>query len=371
LDGVDAALVKIKGNGANSKFDLIEFNFFPFPDGLSNLLLKVSLPGKGSVDEICKLNFIIPYIYFDAIKALLAKAKFPLKKLDLIGSHGQTIHHLPKIESRFGYSTGSTLQIGDPAVLAKLSNTVTIGDFRTGDMALGGQGAPLVPYFDFLFFRSQKKNRALLNIGGISNFTILPKDCSKSHVIAWDTGPGNMLSDFLCQRFINLPYDKDGQIALNGIPDKVLFNKLVKKDRFIELPPPKSTGREFYNMNFLKPALLSSKLSQQDIIATVAQLTPYSVFRNYELFVKNKTALDELIVSGGGSKNKFFIHELKKYFGKNVKVKKIDEYGIISDAKEAVCFAVLANETVSGNTTNIPGVTGASRKTILGKICLP
>jgi anhydro-N-acetylmuramic acid kinase len=372
LDGVDAALVEITGCGLNTKLKLIDFVSPPFPNGLKETVIKNSLPGKGAVTDICRLNFLLPHLYFDAIKTLLKKAHVSIDKIDLIGTHGQTIHHRPKKENFFGHTFGSTLQIGDPSVLAKLSGIVTIGDFRVGDIALGGEGAPLIPYFDYLVFGSKTKNRILLNIGGISNFTILAKNSSQDEVFAFDTGPGNMLTDFLAKKLFGAAYDKGGKFALNGNVDEKLFNDLVKKDKDIELQPPKSTGREYYNDLFLDKLLKKySYLQPADLIASVSKLTPYAIYRNYEKFFKDKISVDELIISGGGAKNKFFIKHLQNYFGKNVLIKNTDHFGISSDAKEAICFAVLANETVSGIPANIPNVTGAAKKTILGKICLP
>jgi anhydro-N-acetylmuramic acid kinase len=175
LDSVDAALVEIKNSGTKSRIVQRDFLSFPFPEGAKNFILNNSNPGSGNVTDICRLNFLISYIYADAVKALLKKNKLNHKDIDLIGSHGQTIHHLPYKETLFGYTFGSTLQIGDPAVIAKKTGILTVGDFRTGDVALEGQGAPLVPYFDYVLFNSKNKNRALLNIGGISNITYIKK----------------------------------------------------------------------------------------------------------------------------------------------------------------------------------------------------
>ncbi len=246
LDGVDAALVEISGCGTNTKINQLGFITFPFPPGLKDLLLENSTPNRGNVTDICRLNFLIPLIYVDAIKALCKKTKIPLSKIDLIGSHGQTIHHLPNKEKFFGYTFGSTLQIGAPSVIAKLTGVITVGDFRTGDIALGGQGAPLVPYFDFILFHSNNINRALLNIGGISNITVLNKKGKAHDVIAFDTGPGNMMIDIIAKKFFNIDFDKGGKIALSGKVNEDLFNAIKKKDIFIERPIPKSTGREYY-----------------------------------------------------------------------------------------------------------------------------
>ncbi|MCB9248184.1 MAG: anhydro-N-acetylmuramic acid kinase [Ignavibacteriales bacterium] len=372
LDGVDVALVEIEGNSTFTKINLVGFLEYPFPKGLKNTLLKNSVKETSNVEDLSQLNFLIPNIYSDAIKTLCKEIEFPFDKIDLIGSHGQTVHHLPVKQNYFDYKIASTLQIGDPAVLAKLTNIITIGDFRTGDVALGGEGAPLVPYFDYILFHSHQKNRALLNIGGISNFTILNKNLGLQEVLAFDTGPGNMLIDTLTKKLFNKDYDKDGEIARSGKLNNELYKSLIAKDKFIELNPPKSTGREHYGESFLADLIKKYKnLPNEDWLNTITRFTAYGIFKNYELFVKKETVIDELIISGGGAKNKFLYECLSKEFGKSVELKVIDDIGVSSDAKEAICFAVLANETISGNPTNIPRTTGASRATVLGKICLP
>jgi anhydro-N-acetylmuramic acid kinase len=372
LDGVDVALVEIEGNSTFTKIDLVGFLEYPFPKGLKNMLLKNSVKESSNVEDLARLNFLIPNIYFDAIKALCQNINFPIEKIDLIGTHGQTVQHLPVKQNYFDYNIASTLQIGDPAVLAKLTGLITVGDFRTGDIALGGEGAPLIPYFDYILFHSHQKNRALLNIGGISNFTILNKELGLKDVLAFDTGPGNMLIDMLTKKMFNKEFDKDGKYARAGKLNENLFNALVSSDSFIEKIPPKSTGREYYGESFLVEILETfNDIPSEDWLNTITKFTSYGIYRNYEKFVKVETKIDELIVSGGGAKNKFLYECLSKDFGESVEIKIIDDIGVSSDAKEAICFAVLANETISGNPTNIPRTTGASRPTILGKICLP
>lgn len=372
LDGVDVALVEIKGNWIETKINLIGFLEYPFPLGLKELVLKNSVRETSNVEDITRLNFLIPQIYNEAIDSLCKDIEFDKSKIDLIGSHGQTIHHLPKHVNYFDHQVASTLQIGDPAVLAKLSGAITVGDFRTGDVALGGQGAPLVPYFDFLIFHSSKKNRALLNIGGISNITILNKEGRQQDVLAFDTGPGNMMIDLLMKKFFGKNFDEDGMIANTGKINNDLLIALITKDSFIEAKPPKSTGREYYGEEFLNPLLTEfADVSPEDWLHTVTKFTAYAIHRNYEKFIHEETKVDELFVSGGGAKNRFLYQSLANYFGDKTDVKVIDEIGISSDAKEAICFAVLANETISGNASNIPRTTGASKPTILGKICLP
>jgi anhydro-N-acetylmuramic acid kinase len=372
LDGVDVALLEIEGSGTSTKLKLTGYLEYPFPEGLKAELLKNSAEETSNVKSISQLNFLLPNIYADAIKTLCRDLNFPIENIDLIGSHGQTIQHLPNPKDFFGYKISSTLQIGDPAVLAKLTGVITVGDFRTGDIALGGEGAPLIPYFDYIVFHSNEKNRALLNIGGISNFTILNKEKNLEDVLAFDTGPGNMLIDTLTKIMFGKDFDEDGNFARAGKFNKELFEVLKLKDDFIEKAPPKSTGREYYGKQFLDELLNEfNDVPKNDWLNTVTKFTAYAVYRNYEKFVKEETKIDELIVSGGGAKNIFLYECLHNEFGNTVDVKVIDDIGISSDAKEAICFAVLANETIAGNPTNIPRTTGASRPTILGKICLP
>jgi len=372
VDGVDVVLVNIRGNGIKTKIHQLGFITYPFPDEMKKLILRNAETNGGNVTEICKLNFMIARVYVAAIKSLCRKINFPLEKVDFIGSHGQTIHHLPKRVKLFGYGSSSTLQIGDPGVIAKLTGVITIGDFRVGDVALGGEGAPLVPYFDYIIFHSSNKSRALLNIGGIANITVLNNNYKVDEVFAFDTGPGNMLIDYLSKLFFDEDYDKDGRRAKRGKFNLNVFEFLKQNDSFIESKPPKSTGREYYGKEFLSSLIKKfKKIQPEDMIRTISRFTAYGVYRNYEKFIMNETKIDELFLSGGGARNLQLVEDLKDYFGKSVKVNNVETLGISSDAKEAICFAVLANETISGNATNIPRVTGASRKTILGKICLP
>ncbi|HPO56790.1 MAG TPA: anhydro-N-acetylmuramic acid kinase [Ignavibacteriaceae bacterium] len=372
LDGIDAVLLQIKGNSTKTKVSQLAFGTYPFPLKMKEMMLKNAEYMGGNVTEICKLNFLIAHAYVKAVKNLCSKASFPLANVDLIGSHGQTVHHLPKPESLFGFKTASTLQIGDPAVIAKLTGITTVGDFRTGDVALGGEGAPLVPYFDFIMFHSDKVNRALLNIGGISNITVLKKGCGAEDVFGFDTGPGNMLIDSLMRSLYNKEYDKNGHIAKSGKVNPSLLEKMLTADKFVKQKPPKSSGREYYGKYFLPDILKNfNKLPHEDLVATATDYTARSVYYNYIKFVAGKVAVSELFVSGGGANNPVLMTALQKYFGNKVKIMHAESLGISSDAKEAICFAVLANETISGNPANIPLVTGASKATILGKICLP
>lgn len=368
LDGIDAVLLSVRGSGTKTRFRQLAFARYPFPRGVRNHLLKNSQPATSRVDEIARLNFVLAELYAEAVSFLARKAGKKLSQIDLIGSHGQTIQHLPKPATLFGHRIRATMQIGDPSVLATLTGVTTVGDFRVADMALGGQGAPLVPYFDWLVFRSKTTNRLLLNIGGIANITVLPKNCSADRVFAFDTGPGNMVVDSLMHEFYGKPCDFNGRTAASGDVSLDLFDQMARHP-YLKVRPPKSTGREEFGEDFVESFLKRARgYDREDIVATASQFTAYGIYEGYRRFVENRMRADELIVSGGGARNRFFVDELRRYFT-GARVRLIDEFGISADAKEAVCFAILANETIAGHPTNLPGVTGAKRSVILGKVC--
>ena len=228
-DGTDAALVRISGSGTSTRITQLAFDTYPYPAGLRKLVLDISVPGRGSVDLLCELNILIAHFFSDAVKKIARKARVKLSDIDLIGSHGQTVQHLPRPKRTFGKVVRSTLQIGDPSTIAKLTGIPTVGDFRVADMAVGGEGAPLVPSFDYLMFRSKTKNRILLNLGGIANFTALAKNCSVTQVQAFDTGPANMIIDALMMQLYRKKYDAGGRIALRGsIVPELLFDLLYR-----------------------------------------------------------------------------------------------------------------------------------------------
>ncbi len=370
LDGIDAALVDIDGSGMDMKLRQIDFLTAPFPPGFKDFVLKNSQSSTSDVADIARLNFLMAQLYADAVNELCSHAGISSRDVDLIGSHGQTIQHLPDKVNMFGKTVGATLQIGDPSVLAKLTGIVSIGDFRVGDVALGGQGAPLVPYFDYLVFHSKKRTRGLLNIGGIANITYMREGCGAEDVVAFDTGPGNMVIDQLTTELFGKPYDANGEIASTGDIQKDMIDVLMREE-FIRTVPPKSAGRERYGRAFVSSLLAQfGDCRKEDLVATVSEFTSLSVYQNYVLFLEPEGNIDELVVSGGGTHNTFILDSLRRHFaGASVKI--ADDIGISSDAKEAVCFAVMANETISGHATNLRRVTGASKGTLLGKICLP
>ena len=343
VDGIDVALIKIKGFGTNSKIKLIDFKTYPYPEKIKKLILKNSDFRHSSVEDICRLNVIIGKLYADKILDLLKNNNSIPSQIEFIGSHGQTIYHAPNKKNFGGYFIKSTLQIGDPSVIANLTGITTVGDFRVADCAVGGDGAPLVPYFDYILFRSEKINRALLNIGGIANITVIPKGSQKNDIIAFDTGPGNMLLDGFTKRIFNKSFDKDSEFSSKGIKNDKLLNFLLKEPVY-QKKPPKSTGRERYGKDFQDLLFKKfSRINKFDFLRTITEFTAYSIYYNYEKYVLPKVKIDELILSGGGANNPLLVDLIKMYF-KDVKIKNFDVSGINADSKEAVLFAVLANE---------------------------
>lgn len=371
-DGLDIALIEINGSGSDAKFRFVAGKSVFYTLSQKNAIKHAISSEIIDLKYVSQLNFYLPKIWSEMIASFLRENDITSSQIDLIGSHGQTVWHQPKEEVFADKSISSTLQIGDPSVLAQLTSIPVVGDFRVADVALGGQGAPLIPYFDYIFFNHFKKNILSVNIGGISNFTFIPKDGDIKKVAAFDCGPGNMLIDGAIQQIFNEPFDKDGIIASKGNFSEKLFDFIRASDKFIESKPPKSTGREHYNETFLSDILkfsLDNQIDKNDIIHTLSNYTAYTIYKNYKLFIAPQSTIDEVVIAGGGAHNNFLMQNLDEYFS-SIIVTPISEYGIDIDLKEAIGFAVLANETIKGKPSNIPQATGAKAPTILGKICM-
>jgi anhydro-N-acetylmuramic acid kinase len=368
IDAVDVVLTRIKGSGKSTKITIIDFQSNPISRKTKELILKCSDVKRSRVDEICSLNPVIGNLFANAILKIIKKNNLRNKDIDLIGSHGQTIYHIPKNRSSHKRSLPSTMQSGDPSVIAYKTGILTVGDFRSSDIAAGGDGAPLVPYLDFALFSHQSKNRLLVNIGGISNITFLKKNSKKENVIAFDCGPGNMLIDSLMKNLFGKKFDRNGMIAKKGEVIDKLFSFLKSFDTYYKKEIPKSTGREYYGEKYISSILKFKKHKPEDIIRTVTEFTSFCIYYNYKKFITDKFP-DEVLVSGGGCKNFVLMNSLKKYF-KNSDVKILNESGITAENKEAVLFAFLANELFNDVKTNIKFVTGAAEETYLGKICI-
>ena len=374
VDGIDAAIVEITGHGLETEVDLIAFETFPFPLGVPQRILALCQPDTGRVDDICEMNFYIGHLFAEAVKHILQKSGMPANDIDLIGSHGQTIHHLPKDTDRNVSRYPSTLQIGEPAVIAHETRIPTIADFRVADMAVGGQGAPLVSYPDYLLFQDNVKTVGLLNIGGIANLTVLPANGTINSVCAADTGPGNMCIDAVITEITqgSERYDKDGKRAAQGTPYQPLIDEWLQHP-FFHLSPPKTTGREMFGHTYAIECLAACRkhaLSDNACIATLTELTVQTIANYIARFVTEQNPIDTLYVSGGGVHNQTIMRRLGELLS-DTAVESVDNSGISADAKEAIAFAILANETLHGQPGNLPSATGASVRKVLGKFVLP
>lgn len=369
LDGIDVALVRIEGSGVESKVKPIHFTTVPFCNDMKNEIQQALSIENSNVQLICSLNFKLGLCFAGAVKEVCKEAKFPLGQLDVIGSHGQTIYHQPKQD---GTMIPSTLQIGEPAVIAYETKTTVISNFRTMDMAAGGQGAPLVPYSEIILYRHQTKNRLLQNIGGISNVTVIPSQLSEKSVIAFDTGPGNMVMDEVCQRLFQLPYDQNGKIAKQGVVVEEILTYCMSHP-FLKMNPPKSTGREQFGEKFVSELLKRfEKHSKENILTTVTMFTANSIVYHYKEFILPYYEIDEVILGGGGSYNNTLV-EMIRHGLKEEKCTLFlqEDIGYSSEAKEAIAFAILANETYHRNPSNVPSATGAMQSVVLGNITFP
>ncbi|MES5866609.1 anhydro-N-acetylmuramic acid kinase AnmK [Bacillus cereus group sp. RP32] len=369
LDGIDVALVHIEGSGVGSKVELIHFTTVPFSNDIKNEIQQALSIENSNVQLICSLNFKLGLCFADAVKEVCKEANFPLGQLDLIGSHGQTIYHQPQQD---GSMIPSTLQIGEPAVIAYETKTTVISNFRTMDMAAGGQGAPLVPYSEIILYRHQTKNRLLQNIGGIGNVTVIPSKLSEKSVIAFDTGSGNMIMDEVCQRLFQLPYDQNGKIAKQGVVVEEVLTYCMNHP-FLKMSPPKSTGREQFGEEFVSELLKRfEKHSKENILTTVTMFTASSIVHQYKEFILPYYEIDEVILGGGGSYNDTLV-EMIRYGLKEEKCALFlqEDIGYSSEAKEAIAFAILANETYHRNPSNVPSATGAKQSVVLGNITFP
>jgi anhydro-N-acetylmuramic acid kinase len=372
LDGVDAVLARLEGSGPDLVVEQEGFVHQPYPDALRTLLRRNSTPRQSSVADLARLDVRLAGVYADAVDRVLADAGYGRDALDLVGSHGQTVHHLPDPADCAGEAVRATLQLGCPSTLANRLGVPVVGDFRPADMALGGEGAPLVPYFDYVTSTAPDEDRGLLNLGGIANLTVLPAGGAPTDVQAFDTGPANMVIDALADRLFDVPFDPDGQHAAKGSADHDLLADLLSGDYF-HREPPKSTGRETFGADYvdrLLGAAQSRNLAPEDVMATATLLTAASVYQAYARYVRPEQSIDMLIVSGGGLHNDTLMTMLRNAFSP-IPVRSAAAYGLDADAKEALCFAVLAHETVNGTPTNLPSVTGASAPTLLGSVSVP
>lgn len=361
-DGVDAIVARIAGSGAKARVKLLGHSRLPYPKLLRE---RVAQAFNGPTGLLCRLNFELGEFFAKAALKAVSEAGLEPGQVDLISSHGQTVYHIPPT----GGKSGSTLQIGEGAVIARQTGILTVSDFRPADIAAGGQGAPLVPYADWVLFRETGKTVALQNIGGISNVTVVTDRIDG--VTGFDTGPGCSLLDEAVKILSSgkKSYDKDGKMAASGklLPD--LMQKMLVNPYFKQMPP-KSTGREQFGRSLAEDIIKQNRGAKgADILCTLTHLTARSIYDAYARFVLPTHRVERVILAGGGARNGFLVELLRGLFG-DIPVDLIDGYGIPAEAREALCFAVLANETLSGNPSNVPSATGAAYPAILGKISL-
>jgi anhydro-N-acetylmuramic acid kinase len=367
-DGIDAVVAEISGTGRSLAARVLRHVHKPFPTALRDRILRAALDGH--VAEICDLNFLLGEHFARATLDAIKAARLKPGRVTAIGSHGQTLHHLPYAK------TPSTFQIGEAAIIAERTGITTVADFRVADMAAGGQGAPLVPYTDWALLTHHSRPRIVQNIGGIGNLTFLPPKAAIGDVMAFDTGPGNMVIDGIVSGLTNgkRTFDEAGRWAASGKVSGKLLREMMKHP-FLKRQPPKTTGREEFGRPFIEKALSAARrlrMTNEDIVATVTAFTAESIADAYRHFVFPKLKRDKLeslqiILGGGGAKNPTLRAMLKQGLGIS-EIYTHEDFGIDNSAKEALAFAILAHETLQGKPSNVPSATGARRPMVLGKI---
>ena len=374
VDGIDAALVELAGSGSQVK--LLAFKNTPYPEEVRNKIFALFNPKNATVDKLGYMNFLLGEYFASAALAVINEAGVSASEVDFIASHGQTIWHAPDTDETDGFPIRYTVQIGEGAVIAERTGIPTVSDFRVADMAAGGQGAPLVPFTEYLLYRRADETILLQNIGGIGNMTVLPAGASPDEVYAFDTGPGNMIIDAVISAATGgtESYDRGGAAAARGHVCSELLD-MLRGDEYYSAPLPKTTGRERFGAQYAERLLSYGRehsLSFDDIAATATELTAWSIADAYERYVLPKYMAAELIVGGGGSYNATLLSALGRRLGKHgVKVKTQEDLGLNSDAKEAVAFALMGDRFMAGLPNTLPSVTGASHAAVMGKLSLP
>jgi anhydro-N-acetylmuramic acid kinase len=365
LDGIDVAIVDIAGLRLKKRIDVVALDMVPYPRAVREALLAVSNT-MAHTASISRLNFLLGELYAEAFLAVCRRHGIDPESVFLIGMHGQTIFHEGRPIEYLGRQVASTLQIGESAVVAERTGIYTISNFRERDIAAGGNGAPLVPYVDYLLFRDRKYGRVALNVGGIANVTAIPPRVRPDRVIAFDTGPGNMVIDALVAKLTDgaRKYDKGGRIAARGrVHDRLLTSMM--SDEYFRLPPPKSAGREQFGQEYVG-GLIATGIPLEDLIATATSLTARSIAMAVLNFVEPHMRVDQVVVSGGGAHNRYLMRLLADLM-RECEVKTSDEFGVSADGKEAIAFAILAFESFDGHAANLPSATGARHPVLLGK----
>lgn len=377
MDGVDAALVRLSGPPEKPRVRLLAFATYPYPASVRQRLLEIAGGDSTGAGEVAKLNFLLGELFAKAAIRVCRRVRVTPGKLWVIGSHGQTIFHQGSAGSSLrGLNNAATFQIAEPAVIAERTGATVVADFRAADLASGGQGAPLVPLFDYLLLGDSRQGTVALNLGGIANLTVIPARAAPEGVLGFDSGPGNMIIDRLARRATRgrRAYDAGGRLATEGRVIEPLLAELLRFP-FFRKRPPKSAGREEFGEAFVRRYFLASHLAPggarvQDLLRTATELTAQTVARALADFVFPRAPIDRLIVSGGGAHNRLLIRRLRGLLPR-LEFRTSTEFGLPVDAKEAIVFALLADRTLQGLPGNLPSVTGARRSVMLGKIVRP
>ena len=380
-DGIDVALVRIE---RLRRIELVGHAGFPYPAKVRAAVLAAMNAKSASVANLARLNSLLGELYADAVLATQQRFR---TKVELVGCHGQTLYHQGEAADFLSKKIATTWQTGEGAIVARRVGVPVVSDFRSADMAAGGKGAPLVPFLDYLWFRHARIGRIVQNIGGIANLTAIPAGGRPEELVAFDTGPGNMVIDAATQKLFDRPFDRDGKIAASGEVIEPVLARLLKAP-FFRVRPPKTAGREEFGREFVAQFLRACRgARKQDIVATAVALTARSIADAINRFValrhrkirnsarigrKSGTqhlSFGEIILSGGGSRNATLVGMIAEQLAPlGIAVRFSDEFGLPSEAKEAVAFAVLAYKTWSRQPSNVPSATGAARAVVLGKI---
>ena len=369
-DGMDAALTRIEGFGPRTRVTQLAFVSLPYPARVREAILRLASGESGGSHELSLFHFLLGQLSLEACQAVCRAAGVAPRDVDLVGSHGQTLYHVPVAERYLGYDVRATLQLGEPSVICEGMGCPVVSDFRVRDMAAGGLGAPLVPYTEYLLYHSGTQTIGLQNIGGIGNLTVLPAGGGLEDTYAFDTGPGNMVMDQLAERITHgaRDFDDGGRLAATGSVSQPLL-AFVMDDPYLRVQPPKTTGREAYGSAYVDRLAAKGRelgLSETDMLATATRFTAECIRVAVERFCPRRP--DTLVVGGGGSRNPTLMGFLKQLLPMPVLTN--EDLGYDSDAKEAVAFAILANECIHGVCNNVPSATGARHPVVMGKVSL-
>ena len=367
-DGINVALVRLSGAGARLTWKLLSHQEYPYPPVVRRAVLAAMDAKAARVADLARLNVLLAGLYADAV--LRAQRSARVRRIDLVGCHGQTLYHQGEAAPFLGQRITTTWQTGEGAVIAARTGVPVVSDFRPADMAAGGKGAPLVPFLDYLLFRDPRRGRIVQNLGGIANLTGIPAGAAPERVIAFDTGPGNMVIDGVMQQLFGRSYDRDAAVAEHGRVREDVLRRLLRAPYF-RRRPPKTAGREEFGRDFVARVLrLCAGAPKEDVVATATALTAASIEDAVRHFIfGRRRRFSDYIASGGGTRNPALMRMLRERLEPlGLRVHTTDAFGLPSVAKEAVAFAVLAYQTWHRRPGNIPSATGALRPAILGKI---